>query len=88
MAGEYLLTTTVNAGEVRSIPIPAVGIAGIYATAAITLKWDFNGNVAELMNAAVWEPYGGFHPAATSAIILDNTAGGSAVDVAIRVSAA
>ena len=82
--GEYLLTVNVPAGETRVFPIPSEGICGVYSTAAITLKWDFNGAAAELLNTAVWEPFGGFHPANTSALILDNTAGGSAVDVAIR----
>ena len=81
---EYLLKTIVAAGDAVAVPIPAAGIAGVYSTSAILLKWDFNGTVAELKNAAEWEPLGGFHPALTSKLILDNSAGSSAADVAIR----
>lgn len=84
MACEYLLKVNVPAGETRTFPLPYQGICGVYSTAAITLKWDFNGNVGELMNVTDWEPYGGFHPEPTSALILDNSAGSSAVDVSIR----
>ena len=84
MACEYLLKVNVPAGETRTFPVPAAGICGVYATAAISLKWDFNGSTGELMNATEWEPYGGFHPEATSALILDNSAGSSAVDVSVR----
>lgn len=81
---EYLLSVSVPVGETRAFPVPAKGIAGVYSTSAITLKWDFNGNEAELMNAAIWEPFEGFHPAATSVLVLDNTAGSTAANVAIR----
>ena len=82
--GEYLLTVPVPAGETRKFPIPSMGIAGVYSNSSLTLKWDFNGNVAELMNTDKWEPFGGFHPAATSILVLDNSAGSTAADVAIR----
>lgn len=84
MDGEYLLTTTIAAGDTAVMPIPAAGIAGVYSTSAILLKWDFNGVIAELKSAAEWEPLGGFHPAPTSKLILDNSSGGSAVTVAVR----
>lgn len=83
--GEYLLTVEIPAGVSRTFPIPKTGIAGVYSTSAIAIKWDFNGATAELKSsAAEWEPLGGFHPAPTSALILDNSAGGSAVTVAVR----
>ena len=81
---EYLLQATVAAGDAVAVPIPSAGIAGVYATSAILIKWDFNGTTAEIKNAAEWEPLGGFHPALTSKLILDNTGGGSAADVTIR----
>lgn len=82
---EYLLTVEIPAGDTRTFPIPFNGIAGVYSTSAITIKWDFNGNTAELKgSAAEWEPLGGFHPAPTSALVLDNSAGSSAVTVGIR----
>lgn len=81
---EYLLKTTVAAGDTAAFPIPPAGIAGVYSTSAILLKWDYNGNVAELKTTAEWEPLGGFRPAPTSKLILDNSAGSFAVDVAIR----
>lgn len=82
--GEYLLTVSVPAGETRNFPIPSKGIAGVYSDYSLILKWDFNGNVAELMSTDKWEPYGGFNPAATSLLVLDNSAGSSAANVAIR----
>lgn len=81
---EYLLTVIVPAGDTRTVPIPADGIAGVYADAALTIGWDFNGTTAEIKTAAEWEPLGGFHPAATSALVLDNSAGSSAVTVTLR----
>ena len=88
MDGEYLLTVTIPAGETRTVPVPAVGISGVYLTAAIPIKWDFNGQIGQLVTADVWEPFGGFHPALTSYLIFDNTNGANAVDVSLRVSAA
>ena len=88
MDGEYLLTVNVPAGETRTVPVPDVGISGVYSTAAIPLKWDFNGTIGDLLTTDTWEPFGGFHPRRTSYLILDNSAGSSAVDVSIRVSAA
>lgn len=82
--GEYLLKTTIAAGDTAAVPIPPAGIAAVYSTAAILLKWDYNGTVAELQTTAIWEPIGGFKPAPTSKIILDNSGGGSAVDITIR----
>ena len=84
MSGEYLLTVNVPAGETRVFPIPSAGICGVYSTAAVTLKWDFNGGIGQILTGPIWEPHGGFHPADTSALIIDNTNGVVAVDVAIR----
>lgn len=82
---EYLQTVIVPAGDTRTFPIPNNGIAGVYSTSAIAIKWDFNGATAELKSSAAdWEPLGGFRPALTSALILDNSAGSAAVTVAIR----
>lgn len=81
---EYLQTVTVPAGEKRSFPIPFDGVAGLYSDLALSIGWDFNGTTAEIKNAAEWEPLGGFHPAATSYLVLDNSAGSSAAAVTIR----
>lgn len=81
---EYLLTVIVPANDTRVFPIPSEGIAGVYATSAITLTWDFNGASGDLVTSAAWEPCGGFHPAKTSKLILDNSAGSSAVSVTVR----
>lgn len=81
---EYLLTVVVPAGDTRVFPVPDMGIAGVYSTSAITLTWNYNNNSGDLVTAAVWEPYGGFHPKDTSKLILDNSAGSSAVSVTVR----
>ena len=81
---EYLLTVNVPAGETRVFPIPSAGICGVYSSGNVTLKWQFNGAIGQLVTADKWEPFDGFHPADTSALLIDNTAGAAAVDVTIR----
>jgi len=82
--GEYLLTVLVPQGSTQTFPIPAAGIAGVYADGTVGIAWNFNGVVADLKTAAEWEPLGGFHPAATSALVFDNSSGSANVNVTVR----
>lgn len=81
---EYLQTVTVETGATVNFPIPAAGIAGVHSDSSLILKWNFNGVTAELHNGTDWEPLNGFHPAPTSILVLDNSAGLAAVNVTVR----
>lgn len=80
---EYLLTVIVPQGSTSRFPIPAGGIAGVYADGSVGISWDFNGTVADLKTATEWEPLGGFHPAPTSYLVFDNS-GSADVIVTVR----
>lgn len=81
---EYLQKVTVPAAGTATFQMPVSGIAGVYCSGSVGIAWDYNGVTADIKTGTEWEPLGGFIPAPTSALVFDNTGGGTAVTVTIR----
>lgn len=80
---EYMVKVEMSAAGTRSIGINGK-ILGVYSTAAVSLAWDYNGEVGTITPTAatVWEPHTPFEPAKTSKLVITST---SAVTVIIRM---
>ncbi len=80
---EYMVKVEFTAAGTRSIGIKGK-ILGVYSTAAVSLGWDYNGEVGTITPAAatVWEPHQPFNPAPTSKLTITAT---SAATVTIRM---
>ena len=83
MSGEFMVKVEMAAAGTRSIGIKGK-ILGVYSTAAVSLSWDYNGEVSTITPTAatVWEPHTPFAPAPTSKLVITST---SAVVVTIRM---
>lgn len=67
---EYMVKLNANAGTYE-IPIRK-RVLGVYASTAVKIGWDFNGEKGEITPTAatVWEPHNPFEPAPTSKLII------------------
>lgn len=82
---EYMIKTALTAAGSVDVAIPTNGgILGVYADAAVTLDWVYNGEVGAVMPVAaqVWEPRVPFMPRPFSALRITST---TAANVTIRM---
>lgn len=72
---EYMVKVEMAAAGTRSIGIKGK-ILGVYSTAAVTLKWDYNGEEGTITPTAatVWEPRVPFTPMPASKLVITSTA--------------
>lgn len=75
MSGEYMVKVEMAAAGTRSVGIKGK-VLGVYATAAVTLEWDYNGEKGTITPTAatVWEPRVPFTPLPTSKLVITATA--------------
>ena len=81
---EHLATLNLTAAGVFKFAIPKDGcIKGVYASAAVTIGYEDNGNIGTLKTSVTeWEPAGiGFMPASIAYLVITTTA---PTNVAIR----
>lgn len=80
---EFLQCFTVPPSSSVTAGVPKGGIAGVYASGAITMAWEDNAFIGDLITGVIWEPSHGFHPRPTSKLVFTNN-GATAVSVSVR----